>query len=137
MKQNHFSKCARRSGVFLWTIGLATGLAVLAMGRIETAYSQIVANPMRAIPIPAQVLAKDGVAQIPDSRLWYWDTGGQGVPIVLLHPSTGSALIWGYQQPVFAKAGYRGSSPIPGVAITTPHPSTRTILALAPRIFAI
>jgi pimeloyl-ACP methyl ester carboxylesterase len=47
------------------------------------------------------------MAQIPDTRLWYWDTGGQGVPIVLLHPATGSALIWGYQQPVFAKAGYR------------------------------
>ena len=26
---------------------------------------------------------------------------------MLLHPATGSALIWGYQQPVFAKAGYR------------------------------
>jgi pimeloyl-ACP methyl ester carboxylesterase len=24
-----------------------------------------------------------------------------------MHPATGSALIWGYQQPVFAKAGYR------------------------------
>ncbi len=62
---------------------------------------------MRPIPIPAQVPAKDGMAQIPDTRLWYWDTGGQGVPIVLLHPATGSALIWGYQQPVLAKAGYR------------------------------
>jgi pimeloyl-ACP methyl ester carboxylesterase len=37
----------------------------------------------------------------------YWDTGGDGAPIVLLHPATGSALIWAYQQPVFAKAGYR------------------------------
>jgi pimeloyl-ACP methyl ester carboxylesterase len=62
---------------------------------------------MRPIPIPAQVQAKDGVVQIPDTRLWYWDTGGQGVPIMLLHPATGSALIWGYQQPVLAKAGYR------------------------------
>jgi pimeloyl-ACP methyl ester carboxylesterase len=35
------------------------------------------------------------------------DTGGSGEPIVLLHPASGSALIWGYQQPVFAKAGYR------------------------------
>ena len=41
------------------------------------------------------------------TRLGYWDTGGDGQPIVLLHPATGSALIWGYQQPVFAKAGYR------------------------------
>jgi len=62
---------------------------------------------MKPIPIPAQVPAKNDVAQIPDTRLWFWDTGGQGVPIVLLHPATGSALIWSYQQPVFAKAGYR------------------------------
>ena len=26
---------------------------------------------------------------------------------MLLHPASGSALIWLYQQPVFAKAGYR------------------------------
>jgi pimeloyl-ACP methyl ester carboxylesterase len=43
--------------------------------------------------------------------------------VVLVHPATGSALIWGYQQPAFAKAGYRvigysrrsyyGSDPLP------------------------
>jgi pimeloyl-ACP methyl ester carboxylesterase len=47
------------------------------------------------------------MAQVPGSQLWYWDTGGTGTPIVLLHPATGSGLIWGYQQPVLAKAGYR------------------------------
>jgi pimeloyl-ACP methyl ester carboxylesterase len=47
------------------------------------------------------------MAPVPGSQLWYWDTGGQGTPIVLLHPATGSGLIWGYQQPAFAKAGYR------------------------------
>jgi len=62
---------------------------------------------MKPIAIPAQVPANESLAQIPDSKLWYWDTGGSGVPIVLLHPATGSALIWGYQQPLFAKAGYR------------------------------
>jgi pimeloyl-ACP methyl ester carboxylesterase len=107
MGKSHFSKYARRAGGFLWIIGLAAGLAAPGIGLIETAHSQTVANSMRPIPIPAQVPAKDGVAQIPDTRLWYWDTGGQGVPIVLLHPATGSALIWGYQQPAFAKAGYR------------------------------
>ena len=62
---------------------------------------------MKPIAVPAQVPVKEGQIQIPDTRLWYWDTGGTGVPIVLLHPATGSALIWSYQQPVFAKAGYR------------------------------
>src|SRR6266436_7262290 len=107
MGKSHPSSCPRPAGAFLPAIALAAGLAALGTGSIETAHGQTVANPMRPIPIPAQVPAKDGVAQIPDTRLWYWDTGGQGVPIVLLHPATGSALIWGYQQPVLAKAGYR------------------------------
>src|SRR4029450_9467603 len=58
-------------------------------------------------PPPPQPPAKEAVATIPGTQLWHWDTGGPGVPIVLLHPATGSGLIWGYQQPVFAKAGYR------------------------------
>ena len=47
------------------------------------------------------------MAELPSTRLWYWDTGGHGPPLVLLHPASGSALIWLYQQPVFANAGYR------------------------------
>jgi len=50
---------------------------------------------------------REGIAALADTRLWFRDTGGSGEPIVLLHPASGSALIWGYQQPVFAKAGYR------------------------------
>jgi pimeloyl-ACP methyl ester carboxylesterase len=107
MSKSDSSRCAQRTGAFLRTIALAAALAAFGIGAIEKAHSQPIANSMKPIPIPAQVPAKESIAQIPDTRLWYWDTGGQGVPIVLLHPATGSALIWGYQQPVFAKAGYR------------------------------
>jgi pimeloyl-ACP methyl ester carboxylesterase len=75
------------------------------------------------VPLPAPVPATEALATLPDTRLWYWDTGGEGIPVVLVHPATGSALIWGYQQPAFAKAGYRvigysrrsyyGSDPLP------------------------
>jgi pimeloyl-ACP methyl ester carboxylesterase len=82
----------------------AVGLAALAGGAIEMAHGQ---TPMTPISIPAQAPAKEGVITLPDTRLWYWDTGGDGQPIVLLHPATGSGLIWSYQQPAFAKAGYR------------------------------
>jgi pimeloyl-ACP methyl ester carboxylesterase len=62
-------------------------------------------------PPPTQVRAREGFVDIPGTRLFYWDTGGPGnderEPIVLLHPATGSAAIWLYQQPVFAAAGYR------------------------------
>lgn len=64
-------------------------------------------EPMLAQPIPEQVLATEIFAEIPGGKLGYWDTGGSGEPILLLHPASGSALIWLYQQPVFAKAGYR------------------------------
>ena len=107
MGNSDTSKCARRAGAFVRTIALAAGLAALGIGPIEKAHSQAITNSMKPIPMPLQVPAKEGTAQIPDTKLWYWDTGGNGVPIVLLHPATGSALIWSYQQPVFAKAGYR------------------------------
>ncbi len=107
MERNRFCNRARTAGALLRTIGLAAGLAALGARGTVMAQSQTATNPLKPIPLPAQVPAKEGTAQIPDTRLWYWDTGGQGTPIVLLHPATGSALIWGYQQPVFAKAGYR------------------------------
>lgn len=48
-----------------------------------------------------------GFASAPSGRLWYWDTGGSGIPVVLVHPNAGSGLSWVYQAPVLAKAGYR------------------------------
>lgn len=41
------------------------------------------------------------------ARLYYWDTGGAGPVIMLLHAGTGSAHVWGYQQRAFVAAGYR------------------------------
>ena len=64
-------------------------------------------DPMGPVPIPEQVPAKEGMAALPGTNLGYWDTGGTGQPVVFLHPASGSALVWLYQQPVFAKAGYR------------------------------
>jgi pimeloyl-ACP methyl ester carboxylesterase len=64
-------------------------------------------DPMVPVPIPEQVPAKEGMAELPGTHLGYWDTGGTGEPVVFLHPASGSALIWSYQQPVFANAGYR------------------------------
>ena len=46
-------------------------------------------------------------ADLPGVHLWYTDSGGSGVPLVLLHANTGSSLVWEFQIPAFAKAGYR------------------------------
>ena len=59
------------------------------------------------VPIPAQAPATRAVAALADTKLFYWDTGGPGRPVVLLHAGTQSAEGWGYQQPVLAAAGYR------------------------------
>ena len=61
-------------------------------------------NPVVPTPIPAQVPAKEGVATLSGAKIGYWDTEGAGQPIVLVHPATGSARIWVYQQPAFARA---------------------------------
>ncbi len=59
-------------------------------------------------PVPPQAPAKEGLVQLSDgTKLFYSDTGGHGECVIFLHPFTGSARVWGYQQPVFTKAGYR------------------------------
>ena len=85
-------------------VAVALVLAAVGSGGIEKATAQAVMAP---VAVPAQVPAKEAWAQLSDTKLYYWDTGGDGQPIILLHPNSGSALIWGYQQPAFAKAGYR------------------------------
>ncbi|HWG03834.1 MAG TPA: alpha/beta hydrolase [Beijerinckiaceae bacterium] len=57
--------------------------------------------------LPEQAPATEGMAPVPDGRVWCWDTGGDGQAVVFVHPNAGSGLSWPYQQPVFAKAGYR------------------------------
>ena len=58
-------------------------------------------------PIREQAPAVEGYATVPGAKLWYWDTGGDGEPLVLCHPGSQSSQVWLYQQPAFAEAGYR------------------------------
>jgi pimeloyl-ACP methyl ester carboxylesterase len=59
------------------------------------------------IPIPPQAPAAEGTVDIRGTKLWYWDTGGSGHPVILLHAGTQSGAGWVYQQPALAAAGYR------------------------------
>jgi pimeloyl-ACP methyl ester carboxylesterase len=86
----------------IWATLLVAG-AALFFGGTEPAGAQGTSNAL----VPAQAPAREGLAPIADTHLWYWDTGGEGEPVVLLHPASGSGLIWDYQQPVLANAGYR------------------------------
>jgi pimeloyl-ACP methyl ester carboxylesterase len=59
----------------------------------------------------AQVAAPRAVneayAAVPGARIFYVDTGGDGVPVVFLHAATGTTSAWQYQISAFAAAGYR------------------------------
>jgi len=106
MDQAHSSVCATRN-TRTWRV--AARLPFLLVGAIflldaaQPAMSQSTANAV----VPPQAPAREGLATIADTHLWYWETGGEGPPVVLLHPASGSGLIWGYQQPALVKAGYR------------------------------
>src|SRR5438105_5842638 len=88
-------------------IGAGLLIAAARMTTAANAAAPVIPEPMIPLPVPPQVPAKEGLAVLSATRLWYWDTGGTGQPVVLLHPATGSSQIWGYQQPGFATAGYR------------------------------
>jgi pimeloyl-ACP methyl ester carboxylesterase len=58
-------------------------------------------------PALLPVQAAEGYADLSGLRLWFKDTGGSGIPVVLLHPMTGSTASWVYQYPALTAAGYR------------------------------
>ncbi|WP_246257241.1 alpha/beta fold hydrolase [Amycolatopsis anabasis] len=84
----------------------APGSAMAATGSADAPESAR-CHSLAPEPIPAQVPCGEGFLDVPGGRLWFWDTGGAGPAVVLVHPGSGSALSWPYQQPVFARAGYR------------------------------
>ena len=86
---------------------LAVGACALPSGTTLAASRPAAVTPVEVVPEPQQVAAREGLFDVGGARLWYWDTGGDGQAVVFLHPGTGNGTSWVYQQPVFAKAGYR------------------------------
>jgi len=60
-----------------------------------------------AAQTPRTGTQREGYANLPGVKIWYTDTGGAGVPVVLLHAATGSSRVWEHQIPAFTAAGYR------------------------------
>jgi pimeloyl-ACP methyl ester carboxylesterase len=46
-------------------------------------------------------------AELPGVKLWFTDSGGDGVPVVLLHANTGTSASWEANAAAFAGQGYR------------------------------
>ena len=120
-RRNRSSETRVRAGMSrreLMKTAAVTAGAIVARGVGPAAATGIVTGPSvgsqptpNAVwahtPFPEQALVTEGYADTPGVKLWYWDTGGEGDAIVLCHPGSQSSRIWEYQQPVFARAGYR------------------------------
>lgn len=59
------------------------------------------------IAMGAQPRMKEGYKDVPGARIFYLDSGGNGVPVVFLHANTGSSRVWENQIPAFTAMGYR------------------------------
>jgi pimeloyl-ACP methyl ester carboxylesterase len=84
--------------------GTATGFMLLSSSSVWAAATP---DLMPTVPIAGQVPVTEGLATLPDTRLWYWDTGGDGQPVVLVHPASASSEAWIYQRSGLAAAGHR------------------------------
>jgi pimeloyl-ACP methyl ester carboxylesterase len=71
---------------------------------MHTAFFPLLLMLMTANAFPQ---AREAYADLPGVQLWYKDTGGRGIPVVLLHANTGSSQSWERQIPAFTAAGYR------------------------------
>jgi len=62
---------------------------------------------LAAAPGRARSTYREGYLDVPGGRLWHWDTGGGGAPLIFVHPGTGGHESWIHQRGVFARAGFR------------------------------
>lgn len=77
---------------------------VSVVALLQVAVSQTLWSSER-VQAPSPV--SEAYAELPGVRLWYRDSGGSGVPVVLIHAATGSSQVWEHQFPAFTSAGYR------------------------------
>jgi pimeloyl-ACP methyl ester carboxylesterase len=73
----------------------AAAMAVLAFGVLGFAVRGHAAEP------PGRY------ADLPGVKLWFTDSGGDGIPVVLLHANTGTSESWEANAAAFAGQGYR------------------------------
>ncbi len=75
--------------------------------RIVTAVLALSVAVSRAI-VPSQAAESAGMyAALPGVNLWFTDTGGSGLPVVLLHANTGTSANWERQADALSHEGFR------------------------------
>lgn len=91
----------------LLTSSIRVGVLALMIGFIGPVVSQARAQEQPPTQSAAYAGLREGYVEVPGARLYYVDSGGNGVPVIFLHPGTGSMRIWEHQIPAITKAGYR------------------------------
>ncbi len=82
-------------------------LALVAGSRCALSQNAEIADPFTPVKSPPQPPMREGRVALSNGAVFVRDSGGDGPAIVLMHPATGSGLIWEYQTPAFVAAGYR------------------------------
>jgi len=90
-----------------WAGAPALAAAAASDKTMSTARERLMPAQTRWAPAPPLKFAREGLAKLAETSLWFQDTGGPGEAVVLLHAWTGSYAAWAYQQGPFAAAGYR------------------------------
>ena len=94
-------------------VRLFGAMAAVVFGvRTPTGHSGVLGGAERHAPasrhaarLGATPPARQAFADLPGVRLWFTDTGGNGEPVVLMHPITGTSESWEPQIATLAKAG--------------------------------
>ena len=82
-----------------WPLRRVAGAALLFTAMCTAAWVAVSLQGQSAVP--------EAYAEFPGVRLFYRDTGGNGVPVVFVHAATGNSFVWEYQLPAFTAVGYR------------------------------
>lgn len=101
------------SACMLAPVAVRAHAASPAAGKLGTSrcFEFIPGRDPASIPAPPAAKAEERFMDVPEGRLKYLDTGGNGEPVILLHAATGTGRSWDYQLPALTAAGFRVIAP--------------------------
>jgi pimeloyl-ACP methyl ester carboxylesterase len=82
-------------------------MEIMAMLKLAIRIAALILTATGPLVSVAGAQDAGGYVELPGVKIWFTDTGGIGVPLVLLHANTGNSAIWEPQMGAFARAGYR------------------------------
>jgi len=99
----------RRQALITSVMGfMSLSSCALSEGPTDDNYKMTAVFPQRKWTLPEKQVEHQSIfARSQNAKLWCLDSGGEGVPVVFVHPFSGSAEVWPYQQDYLVEKGYR------------------------------